>query len=330
MTLRTPLAALLLLLAPACDTSTDGFEGDDPMLTDEAPGSPKADDPDALPEDEPDEPDDEPQDEPDGQPRDAEASPCTVGWWSIDCHANEASFIVSGQGRELLWQVPAGEPPAGGWPVVLAFHGTNDPADKMFYWNYYSAVDQAFGGYYQLKTIQGLLDAGFAVIAPKGRLLPGGIYWDTNIAPYASNWDTAPDALFVERIFEEAELGSFGPLDATRFYATGLSSGAYMSSRMAITYPDRFQAVALQSGSYATCLSSFPCVVTAADLPDDHPPTLLMAGYWDTIVPLYTTEEYEDALDANGTESTLEVVGYASHQWTASSPDWVLEWFQTH
>ena len=99
---------------------------------------------------------------------------------------------------------------------------------------------------------------------------------------------------------------------------------------MAIAYPDKVRAVALQSGSYATCLSSLPCLVSAADLPADHPPTLLMAGYWDGIVPLYTIESYEEALDDNGTEATLEVVGYASHQWTSYSPGWVLEWFQTH
>lgn len=328
MTHRALFLGILLTPFAACDPSGDSLAGDEPMLTDEDPASPKADDPGSSPDEPPPAPGSEPA--PDEAPLEAPASPCAVGWWSIDCQANEASFVVDGDERDLLWQVPGGEPPAGGWPVVLAFHGTNDPADKMFHWNYYSAIDQAYGGYYQLKTIQGLLDAGFAVIAPEARLLPGGIYWDTNIAPYATSWESAPDALFVERIFDEAELGSFGPLDTTRWYATGFSSGAYMSSRMAIAHPDRVRAVALQSGSYATCISSFPCEVTAAALPDDHPPTLLMAGYWDAVVPLHTTEEYEQALEANGTDSTLEVVGYAAHQWTASAPDWVLEWFQTH
>ncbi|MCA9704299.1 MAG: hypothetical protein KDK70_00420 [Myxococcales bacterium] len=292
---------VLLLAAPACDEPTGRTDGQVPTL--EAPG------------------DDD---------RAAGSSPCTTGWTSIDCHAQALTLDVDGLDRDVLWQVPAGSPPPGGWPVVLAFHGTNDPPGKMFYWSYYSAIDQAFGGYYQLKTVQGLLEAGFAVIAPRGRTMVGGIYWDTNIAPYASSWESGPDAAFVDRILAEAEAGTFGSLDTTRWYATGLSSGAYMSSRMAIAYPDKVRAVALQSGSYATCLSSLPCLVSAADLPADHPPTLLMAGYWDGIVPLYTIESYEEALDDNGTEATLEVVGYASHQWTSYSPGWVLEWFQTH
>ncbi len=307
MFFRSSLFACLVLGSPAC--SSEAIDGDE-LTPEYHPGPSKADG------------------------SEAEVSPsaeaCDSGWASIDCGAHEDTFVVEGEERRVLWQVPTGEPPVGGWPAVLAFHGTNDPADKMFSWNYYSYVDQAFGGYYQLKTMQGLLEAGFAVIAPRARLLPGGIYWDTNIEPYVSSWETAPDALFVERIFEEAEAGTFGSLDPDRWYATGLSSGAYMSSRMAIEYPDRVRAVALQSGSYATCLSSFPCNVSASDLPDDHPATLLMAGYWDGLVPLSTIEEYEAALDENGTESTLEVVGWASHQWTSNSPGWVLEWFSTH
>jgi len=256
-------------------------------------------------------------------------SPCSVGWYTIDCHANETTLSIDGVERTVLWQVPSGEAPAGGWPVVLAFHGTNDPAAKFFDWNYYNAFDQYFGGYYQMKTTQALLDNGFAVLAPKARSVTGGIYWDTNIPPHAENWDDSPDAAFMDRLLEEIEDGTFGPLDDGSKYAMGLSSGGYQSSRMAVAYPSEFEAIAIQSASYATCISSFPCDVSAADLPANHAATLLMAGVWDTIVPLYTIESYSDALDDNGTDVVLEVVN-ASHQWTSSSPGWVLEWFQTH
>ncbi|MCA9655198.1 MAG: plasmid partitioning protein [Myxococcales bacterium] len=268
-----------------------------------------------------------------GTARDASevaSSVCDVGATYIDCEAESIFLDVDGEDREVLYRVPPGSAPAGGWPVVIALHGTNDPAGKFFDWSYFSFVDQAFGGYYETKTTQGLLDAGFAVLAPKARVRAGSIYWDTNIPPYASDWESSPDAALFEQLFDEIDMGTFGPLDSSRKYAMGLSSGGYQASRLAVEYPEEIQAIALQSASYATCISSFPCSVSAQDVPDDHPPTLLMAGYWDGIVPLYTIEPYAEALDDDGTEVVLEVVGYASHQWTSYSPGWVLSWFQTH
>jgi poly(3-hydroxybutyrate) depolymerase len=255
---------------------------------------------------------------------------CTTGYSSIDCHPSSTSFTIDGTARDVLWKVPAGTPPAGGWPVVLAFHGTNDPAGKFFAWSYWSTIDNLYGGYYETKTVQGLLDAGFAVLAPKARVRAGSIYWDTNIPPYATDWDSSPDGAFVERLFDEIEAGTFGPLNVDRKYAMGLSSGGYMASRLAVSYPGEIQGIALQSASYATCISSLPCDVSDEDLPEEHAATLLMAGYWDAIVPLYTINDYFYALEDNGTPAELHVVGYASHQWTSSSPGWVLGWFQAH
>lgn len=260
----------------------------------------------------------------------AVASACTTGYGYVDCHAIGTTLDVDGEAREVLWQVPNGEPPPGGWPVVLAFHGTNDPASKFFDWSSWSAIDNAYGGYYQIQTVKGLLDHGFAVIAPLARLHAGGIYWDTNVAPYAFDWDAAPDGALVERLLDEIALGTFGPLDPGRQYAMGLSSGGYMSSRLAVEYPGEIAGIAIQSASYATCISSLPCPVTAADLPQEHAPTLLMAGYWDAIVPLYTIDDYYYALEDDGTPVELHVVGNAAHQWTSHSAGWVLAWFQGH
>ncbi len=150
---------------------------------------------------------------------------------------------------------------------------------------------------------------------------------DVNVAPYAFDWDAAPDGALVERLLGEIALGTFGPLDPGRQYAMGLSSGGYMSSRLAVEYPGEIAGIAIQSGSYATCISSLPCPVTAADLPQEHAPTLLMAGYWDAIVPLYTIDDDDYALEDNGTPVELHVVGNAVHQWTSHSAGWVLAWF---
>lgn len=308
---RALVIVMAAVLPMACVAEPEGRDGDvfEPSLDDEAEDDAKADDPVAIA---------------------GPGSVCIAGYSSLDCQATSTTLTVDGTAREVLWKLPAGTPPAGGWPVVLAFHGTNDPAGKFFAWSYWSAVDNAYGGYYQTKTVQALLDSGFAVLAPKALLRTGGIYWDTNIPPYATDWDSSPDGALVERLFDEIEAGSFGPLNADRKYAMGLSSGGYMASRLAVSYPGEMQAVALQSASYATCMSSLPCTVAAEDLPEEHAATLLMAGYWDAIVPLYTIDAYLDALDDNGTPAELEVVGNAAHQWTSWSPGWVLAWFQAH
>lgn len=312
MMFQRALLIVATVLPMACDAEP---EGRDPGL----PYAPAGDDDDV---------DDGAADDP--VPIAAPGSVCITGYGTLDCNPTSTTLGVGGVSREVLWKTPAGTPPPGGWPVVLAFHGTNDPASKFFDYWYWSAIDNAYGGYYQTKTVQALLDAGFAVLAPKAQVRLGSIYWDTNIPPYATNWDSAPDGALVERLFDEIEAGTFGPLDPERKYAMGLSSGGYMASRLAVEYPGEIQAIALQSASYATCISSLPCTVTTNDLPEEHAATLLMAGYWDGIVPLYTITEYADALEDNGTPAELKVVGSASHQWTSSSPGWVLAWFQGH
>merc|ERR1712070_1265114 len=98
-----------------------------------------------------------------------------------------------------------------------------------------------FGAYQQTLLIKNLIDAGYAVITPDA--FAGGLtFWQTNFPP----WDTvaslglwdAPvtrsgDAGLLTHIFNKIESGAFGPLDIGNMHATGISSGGYMTSRMA-------------------------------------------------------------------------------------------------
>src|SRR5947208_14122972 len=89
---------------------------------------------------------------------------------------------------------------------------------------------------------------------------------------------------------------TFGPLDASRRYAMGISSGGCMTSRMAVSYDGAFRAFAIASASYATCGAT--CTVPA--LPPDHPPTLFLHGGMDNIVPVSAMTPYRDELRADG------------------------------
>ncbi|MCA9635395.1 MAG: hypothetical protein KC420_05110, partial [Myxococcales bacterium] len=175
-------------------------------------------------------------------------------------------------------------------------------------------------------TLKRLLDAGFAVLTPEAHA-DGNTFWDTNIPPYSTSWELAPDHAFMLAIFAAIDDGVFGPLDSDTMYATGISSGGYMTSRMAVSYPGRFTALAIQSASYAPCSGPF-CVVPPLDA--SHPPTLLLAGAQDPIVPLSTIEPYRDALVVAGVDTELIVDEAAGHAWIKAAPDAVLGWFLGH
>ena len=98
---------------------------------------------------------------------------------------------------------------------------------------------------------------------------PGVVYFQGSLVP-------GTDA------FSAASTAAFGPINTTRLYAMGISSGGFMTSRMAVSYPGKFRALADHSGSYATC--SDTCTVPTP-LPSNHPPTLFLHGDTDAIVP---------------------------------------------
>lgn len=250
-------------------------------------------------------------------------APCTETAISVRCSYEHRDLKVDGLGlvkRRVYFQQPQGTPPAGGWPVVLLFQGSFFSAELCFQ----GIVGEPFGAYYQGLTVKQLLEAGFAVLAPQTHLV-GTTFWDTNIPPWSFAWELAPDHSFMLAIFDAIERGTFGSLDAQRLYAAGISSGGYMTSRMAISYPGRFKALAIQSASYATCPVGPLCAVPA--LPKDHPPTLFLAGLLDPLVPPWTVEAYRARLAAEGHKTQMILRALATHEWFAESPKAVVDWF---
>jgi poly(3-hydroxybutyrate) depolymerase len=222
--------------------------------------------------------------------------------------------------RRVYYALPQGTPPAGGWPVVLMFQGSFFNAELCFQGNRI----EPFGAYYQVLTVEQLLSNGFAVLAPQTHL-DGVTFWDTDIPPFSFDWDLAPDNALMLAIFDAIGDGTFGSLNPGRLYATGISSGGYMTSRMAVSYRGKFKALAIQSASYATCPVGPACDVPV--LPTDHPPTLFLAGLLDPLVPLWTVQAYYNRLVAEGIKTQLIVDDLASHQWIPAAPNAVVDWF---
>lgn len=248
-----------------------------------------------------------------------------MGAETVNCVHETTTLLTGLTGlvpRDVHWQVPKGVVPDGGWPAVILFQGSFLPAS--FFWSVFDGAP--FGMWHQVLLVKQLLESGFAVITPEAHA-EGGTYWDTNIPPFTLFWETAPDHFFMLDIFAEVEAGTFGPVNSDRLYAAGISSGGYMTSRMAVSYAGKFKALAIQSASYATCAGP-TCLVPS--LPEDHPPTLFLHGELDTVVPIYTMLPYATKLVEQGTETIKEVDPLAGHEWLATAPAVIAEWFLTH
>lgn len=73
-----------------------------------------------------------------------------------------------------------------------------------------------------------------------------------------------------------------------------------------------------------------PICMIPTTLPADHPPTLILHGDADTIVPVSTAKAYYDALESNGIEAKFIEGPTAGHQWLDVAPSAVTSWFLSH
>lgn len=250
-------------------------------------------------------------------------SRCVVTAARADCAHQTLTLTPEDEAREVHWQVPLGDPPSSGWPAVLMFQGSLFSAQRT--WG--AEKDDAFGALYQTLTVKRLLDQGYAVVTPEAQG-DGGTWWDTNQVAWAGNWEPSPDAKLMTAIFEALERGDFGPVDSARLYATGISSGGYMTSRMALSYPGRFRALAIVAASWATCAGLW-CAMPER-MPDQHPPTLFLHGKADWIVSYSTMVDYEAQLLREGYQTSIVTSESAGHEWLPVAPSEILAWFNAH
>jgi len=224
--------------------------------------------------------------------------------------------------RDVHWQVPLGEPPADGWPVVILFQGSLYSGELS--WT--AQRDGPWGMWHQGELVRELLDTGYAVLAPEAHL-DGDTWWDTNVTLWELAWTKSPDHALMVSLFDAIEGDTFGHLDPDRLFATGISSGGYMTSRMAVSYPEHFRALAIQSGSYATC-SGRMCNVKRLD--ESHPPTLFLHGDRDRIVPRRTMSRYAEDLEDQGTDCRVVRHEDVRHQWLSVAPSEIPDWFDRY
>lgn len=251
-------------------------------------------------------------------------SRCEVSDDEIDCAYETVTLKVGAlsESRDVLYQLPLTPPPAEGYPVAILFHGTQ-VAPELFWQGYQGGLAELGGLWYQVNTVKALLDAGFAVLTPRSQVVG---YWNSNVAPTNVFWESAPDNALMLDLIVAIAAGAFGNLDADRLYPAGISSGGYMTSRVALTYAG-VRAAAIHSASYMTCAAAF-CVV--GEVTASHPPTLFLHGTLDLVVPVATMELYRDALTTAGVDTQTVLDEEAAHEWLATSPESIRDWFLAH
>ena len=253
----------------------------------------------------------------------AQAALCTVdGAGDVSCTHNTTTqwywWGLAYIPRPVHWQVPQGTAPSGGWPVVYWFEGTSPVYDNNIFTpfnrNYADVFGDLFGLVHEAMTVRTLLDdvygtgKKYAVIAPAPPLSTLLMqFWNTNcVFPYS----ISADYYFFNTLFPAVDSGNYGNVNNGRRYASGVSSGGYNTSRMAITFNggSTFKALAVQSASYADCSGAacaLPCSGTAY-IPSNHPPTKFYHGVFDPIVPIATMYCYYNDLVNMGISTTVD------------------------
>lgn len=247
---------------------------------------------------------------------------------SIDLiNAEFRTIRVAGTERDLLIFPPtlATSSPA---PVMIYFHGTNVPVELS------RPLNSEYGLAYENTYIQSLRDAGYVVIAPTANRIvpfyigPAVLAWEANISPYSSHFERGRDYQLAQHLLKNLEDLSSVPIDNSKIFLSGFSSGGYMSSRLAQDplIAKLIRGIVVHSASYGECLAS-QCYVPS-NLPEWHPNTLLVANKDDSIVPFYTVEMYQARLKANKIPHQTVFSSEGDHAWKKAHSEKIIEWLK--
>ncbi len=235
--------------------------------------------------------------------------------FSADSDGRQETWL---SGRRVLWQQPALPPPPGGYPAVILLHGASQRADTWFHGrDRWSTAQTSF--------THMALEQGILVVAPESRrpLFWGPRGWDA----FAATLNTSDDLPFIRDIIRWLDTL---PVNTSRLSCTGFSSGAFMTSRIARVFPDRFAAVAIHSGADATAIHlawrgpELDCTMPLG-FPPGYPPTMVVHGRHDRVVPATCGIHLYAELRRHDIPSALLLTD-DGHIWQAAYNAEILSW----
>lgn len=136
------------------------------------------------------------------------------------------TVTVAGKTRELFVYLPGGYDPQKPYPVFYQFHGCSSSANK------------------ETNNVPVEKQSGDQAIHVRGRAV--GDCWD--------NSKSGPDVLFFDEMVKSVETSYCA--DATRRFATGYSSGSFMTHVLACVRGDKLRGVASIAGGQAGSMCS--------------------------------------------------------------------------
>lgn len=139
---------------------------------------------------------------------------------------------VANQPRTYAVHAPHGQPPPGGWPLVLAFHGGGMRGEQMR----------------RLTSLDAVADQrGFIVVYPDGI----DKHWNDGRSTIRNPQD---DVAFVSTLI--AQLQQRYKIDRARIYATGVSNGALFAERLGCDLSRQIAAIAPVAGTMPSDIAS--------------------------------------------------------------------------
>jgi predicted esterase len=227
--------------------------------------------------------------------------------------------------RLLTWREPEINPPEGGFPVLILFHGAVQHA-----WAWFS--NSGKWGKEQTYFTDSALERGYFVIAVESKrpVWPGPRAWDA----FSKNLSNNKDLQYVNSILKWLNNCKLS-VNTSNVFCVGFSSGAFMCSRIGQTIGPKIKGLVIHSGANANTLKltwKGPIfdLSKPLDISSDHPPSLVVHGNNDSIVKVECGLHLFNDLKRAGIDCELLISENGEHIWLNEFTDNILDWLDEH
>jgi len=173
------------------------------------------------------------------------------------------------------------------------------------------------------------IDKGYLVVAPDSirPYIIGPRAWDSFTKDVSEN----KDLQFILDIIDWLNNSNL-PVDVNNVFGAGFSSGGFMCSRIGYCLGSNFNALAVHSGVNAESVKItllgpvFDCE-SDLNLPSNHPPTVIIHGEKDPIVPMNCAIHFYNELLRHEIPAEILIDSDGEHIWLSDFNDEILDWF---
>ena len=226
--------------------------------------------------------------------------------------------------RRFLYQQPSTPADEQGYPVLFLLHGGFQKAESWF--------DNKMPINRQTKFASYALQKGYFIIAPDS-IRPdtfGRKRWD-----YTENtYNDSLDLPFIQDIITWLNQTPQLTVNTSKLYSVGLSGGGMMNVQIGNYFQETFTALAVITGGNPNHLTLQPFSLPQYDttspqnFSQNFPPTLVIHGKHDRIVPLEFATHFHNEMKKNNIQTQLLIDQYGIHSWPAQDFNTlILNWF---